>query len=122
MSPCRRCDAKCCKYIAVEIDKPDTLSEFDEIRWMLAHRGVTVFIDEGEWFFLINGKCRYLDEKNRCTIYDNRPALCRKHKAGECEVDGSFDYEYMFKKPRDLALYMKEHKIRFPPNWPKHLR
>jgi len=89
---------------------------------MLAHRGVNVFIDEGSWYLLINGRCRYLDDQNRCTIYDHRPSICRNHKAGDCEVDGEFDREYMFTKPDELLEYMREHKSRLPDNWRKLLR
>ena len=122
MTPCSRCEAKCCKYVAVEVDKPTTPHDFDTMRWMLAHRNVNVFIDERKWFLNIPGRCQYLGRDNRCAIYDRRPRICRSHTAGDCEVDGGFDCEYMFRKPEDLARYMTEKGIKFPGRWQREIR
>jgi len=31
-NPCQSCDAKCCRYFALEIDKPTTRSDVDTMR------------------------------------------------------------------------------------------
>ena len=47
---CTRCLAKCCRYFMLQIDTPSSKDDFENIRWYLAHRGVSVVIDmEGEW-------------------------------------------------------------------------
>lgn len=30
-----------------------------------------------EPFYFLNGRCMYLNEKNECSIYENRPQFCR---------------------------------------------
>lgn len=44
---CEGC-SKCCEYIAVEIDKPETEEDFENIKWFLLHKNVKVFIQEEE--------------------------------------------------------------------------
>jgi len=121
MSPCTACGAKCCKYVAIETEDPTTSKDFDTTRWMLSHENLSIFIDGDGWHLLIPGRCRDLDENDRCKIYDYRPKICRTHKAGECESEGGFDYNYIFHNPEDLAVYMLEKGIKFPKRWAKQI-
>ncbi len=43
---CDYCPAKCCRYFALPIDIPETLKDFDYIRWFLLHEKATVFVEE----------------------------------------------------------------------------
>jgi hypothetical protein len=48
---CSNCNGKCCRYVAVEIDKPTTLKDFENIKWFVCHKNVNVFIDDdNSWF------------------------------------------------------------------------
>ena len=40
---CNGC-TKCCEYIALEIDTPETQEDFENIRWYLLHENVKIFI------------------------------------------------------------------------------
>ena len=89
---CNKCGNRCCRYVAIEIDTPRTDEDFDDIRWYVAHRKVTVFKHDGEWHFNVNTKCKQLDKDGRCKMYDKRPRICREYELDECEEDG-LDYE-----------------------------
>jgi len=105
---CTRCDAKCCKYFCFEIDEPDCFEEFDDIRWFLAHEGVTIHIEDGDWFISIANPCKMLDENNRCTIYDDRPLICRGYDPDNCDyTSGDYGYDEEFHTPEELEAYAR---------------
>jgi len=106
---CRECGAKCCKYFCFEIDEPDTFEEFEDIRWYLCHEGVTVHIDEGDWYMSIDNKCKMLADDNACTIYATRPLICRKYDPENCDqTGGDYGYDALFRTPEELAAYARK--------------
>jgi Fe-S-cluster containining protein len=82
---CDGCD-ECCRYIALQIDKPTTAEDYDYIMWFLLHQDVHVYIDfENDWFLEFATPCKALDPKTRlCKIYNKRPNICREHKQKDC--------------------------------------
>jgi Fe-S-cluster containining protein len=107
--PCDKCKALCCQYFCFEIDEPDDYEEFEDIRWYLCHDGVSVHIeDNGDWYIQIENRCLKLDEDNRCTIYEDRPLICRSY-GDDCEITGN-DYGYIedFKTPEQLDAYARK--------------
>ncbi len=88
-NPCYDCGAECCKYFAVWIDEPTDLDEFDAIKWYLHHRGVCVYVDaEEDWYVHVENVCKQLgSDGNTCKIYDSRPHVCRNYEPGRCERD-----------------------------------
>lgn len=107
---CGDCKALCCRYLCFEIDEPDDFEEFEDLRWYLCHEGISVHIDEDEdWYIQIDNPCRYLDDDNRCTIYEDRPIICRKYGGDECELTGdNYGYIEEFKSPEDIVSYAKK--------------
>lgn len=106
---CKRCGAKCCRYFCFEIDEPETFEQFEDVRWFLCHEGVTVHIDEGDWYIAIANRCRMLDENNRCTIYESRPMICRSYSTDNCDhTAGDYDYDEEFKTPEDIERYARK--------------
>jgi len=104
---CEECDGKCCRHIALEIDKPEDSEDFDSIRWYLCHQGVQVFVEEGKWFLQVYARCRYLDRNFRCTNYANRPDVCSSYDTDDCEGTRlDFDDELHFKSDADLEAYL----------------
>ena len=86
--PCERCGGKCCEYVAIEIGRPTTKTEFDNIRWYLAHRNVNVFIDhKKKWHIEFRSPCENLTKDKKCLMYERRPHICRRHgiREQECE-------------------------------------
>ena len=107
---CEQCTGLCCRYIALEIDKPETKKDFDNIRWYIAHQRVSVFVERGRWYLQVREKCAYLTKENRCAIYENRPAICRRHDPENCEFTGKPEYKYHFKKPAEIEAFYDELK------------
>ena len=106
---CQECGGKCCRYFCFEIDEPDDFEEFDDIRWFLLHEGVSVHIDEGDWFISIANKCKMLAPDNACTLYDERPVICRKYEMETCDVtDGDYGYDAAFETPDEIEAYARE--------------
>ncbi|HHH75873.1 MAG TPA: YkgJ family cysteine cluster protein, partial [Phycisphaerae bacterium] len=85
---CGTCGGKCCRYFCFEIDEPDDVDEFEDVRWYLYHEGVTVHVDEGDWFISIANRCNSLNDDNTCSVYDNRPLICRKYSQSHCDETG----------------------------------
>lgn len=86
--PCDACGAACCRYLALEIDRPNSKRAYDQIRWFLLHEGVHVFRDRaGRWFLETENRCSKLGRDGRCKIYASRPRICREHGEGgeSCE-------------------------------------
>src|SRR5262245_15861309 len=90
--PCHDCTARCCRYFALEIDRPATPRDHDHIRWYLLHEHVAVWVQDGAWFLEIRTPCRHLLPDNRCGIYESRPQICRDH--GWPEKDDEHPCEY----------------------------
>ena len=75
--PCFEC-AQCCTYVALEIDTPTTAKEYDYVVWYLVHRGVSLFVDwEDDWYLKFETRCNHLTDQGLCGIYDDRPIICR---------------------------------------------
>jgi len=108
---CKDCDGKCCKYVALEIDKPETKKDFENIKWHVCHENVNVFVGEdGEWYIEFLTPCEFLGEDNKCKIYDKRPKICRSYSQDKCLFyNGGYEEKYTFNKIEDVEAYVKEH-------------
>ena len=107
MSPCKKCESKCCRYFALQIDTPRTKEEFENIRWYLAHKGVTVFIEKRRWHLEISTRCRYLTKDHRCKVYEKRPLICREYSSGECHTArGEFGHDKIFRNMKEFDRYL----------------
>lgn len=102
---CEFCDAKCCRYFALPIDKPSTFEEFDYVRWYLLHERASVFVENGDWFLLVHTPCKELGPDNRCRIYETRPQICREYSTTRCEYDDLFVFEQYFETPEQVEEY-----------------
>ncbi|MBT3690890.1 YkgJ family cysteine cluster protein [archaeon] len=106
---CEGCKAKCCKYICVEIDKPEDKEDYEHILWYLVHKDVSVFIEGKEWYIQFDTPCNKLDEKYMCKIYDKRPEICKKLSIENCEKHGAGEaYDVLFKNVEDFVKYMAD--------------
>ncbi len=106
---CRECGSKCCTYFCFEIDEPDTYEEFDDVRWYLNHEGVSVHIDEGDWYISIASRCKMLARDARCLIYADRPLICRKYDPAKCDfAPGDYGYEELFLTGEQLEAYARD--------------
>lgn len=124
--PCHLCSALCCKYFALEIDKPVTPKEHDEVRWYLLHQNVVVWAQDGEWYLEVRNVCQHLQADKSCGIYETRPQICRdyglpeagKENEGACEFftqdvpyDLFFDSAARFEEWSSAQLAAREGRL-----------
>ena len=104
---CQKCAGLCCRYLALPIENPTTKNDYDDIRWYLAHEGISVFVEDGEWYINIASRCKYLTSENLCDIYETRPRICRGYKDGSCDYhSGDYGYELYFTSTEELDEYV----------------
>lgn len=106
---CQKCPGACCKNLALEIGAPVNKQEIEDLKWQLHFDTVKVYIRGKRWYQWIKGKCIFLSDDNRCTSYNERPSICRKHNPPHCEFFGKF-YNIMFSAPQDLEKYLNKKK------------
>ncbi len=114
---CKPCDARCCRYFALPIEKPQTAGDFDDVRWYLMHRRVSVFVEDGDWYVQVDNRCKNLLPDNRCAIYEDRPRICRGYKTESCEYyGGDYAHELLLKSVEELdgyaRKYLRERRLR----------
>ena len=86
--PCDKCGGRCCKYVAVQLDKPKSKSAQEHIKWYLLHKNVNVFVDHYKnWFVEFRTPCLAQKLNNKCKIYESRPDICKDHCKGEGECE-----------------------------------
>ena len=114
MNPCLKCNALCCRYVTIPIDKPKTKEDFESIRWYVAHKNVIVYQDhDNDWFVEFITDCEFL-EKNKCSIHPNNPnkkniripVICLEHSNKECELHGN-PYKKVFRTIKEVDEYLK---------------
>ena len=107
---CEGCAGKCCTYVAVELDAPGSRSDFEDMIYYLHHEGVKIAVVTGDdeddltWYLEFAGRCRYLDSEGWCTIYEQRPRVCRDHKTDECEHHAPESFHDIHTVPELLAF------------------
>jgi len=107
---CEHCTGYCCRYIALPLDEPEDRQDFDDIRWYLLHEGVSVFVEDGEWFICMTTTCRHLQADYRCGIYETRPQICRDYSTDNCDYhSGDYGWEQHFTCPEHLDEYVAAH-------------
>lgn len=110
---CNHCPGKCCRYFTVPIRTPRTKSDFDELRWYLAHAQTLIFTETEEkngkkvvkWNLVVWTNCQYLLPDNGCSIYHTRPQVCRDYSTDSCEYDSPWVFEKSFESPDAIQSY-----------------
>ena len=108
--PCLTC-ALCCTYIAVEIDEPDTVRGATEILWYLYHENTSIYVEDDEWLLQFEPRCRNLGDDHKCSIYEQRPQVCREFDEKACEVNAD-EVGQTFISPQQFLDYLKQHHKR----------
>jgi len=106
---CDKCNGLCCRYFALPIDTPEDKGDYDDIRWFLCHKAITVFVEEGDWYINIKNQCRHLSTNgHRCKIYNKRPRICRGYTTRNCDrTEGEYDYEMHFTNDKQMQEYIR---------------
>lgn len=110
MITCDECGGDCCKRIAIQIEKPKTRDDIEDLKWYLYHDRLAVYIDnEGDWLVQVPVKCKHLIN-GKCSIYSGRPPVCRKAKVSECQRNVKETVK-VFRTPEDVDTYLKTLKF-----------
>ncbi|MEZ6065708.1 MAG: YkgJ family cysteine cluster protein [Planctomycetaceae bacterium] len=102
---CGYCTARCCRYFAMQIDKPEEIGEFDHIRWYMLHGRVAMFVENDAWFLMVFADCKHIMDDYRCGTYETRPQICRTYTTDNCEYDDDGVYDQYFETPEQLWEY-----------------
>jgi Fe-S-cluster containining protein len=106
---CEHCAAACCRYLAIEIDRPSSARDYDDIRWYLMHEGISVFVEEGDWYIQVRARCKNLGPDNLCQIYETRPRICRAYEPNNCDYSaGDHGYDHLFTHAKQIEQYYFE--------------
>jgi len=99
----------CCNHLSFVIAIPDNKKKLEKIIRYLLH-GAIVFIDnDDEWVAEVGIKCKALNEKWECSIYDTRPEICRDYWQDECEKHGEWEYyKILFRTVDEFKKYVEE--------------
>ena len=109
ISACEVCDSRCCRYFALQIDTPKSREDFENIRWFLAHKDISVYLEKRKWYLEIRNRCRFLTTDHLCSIYDNRPMICRDHDPSDCESSGGkVEHDVVFEDLEVFDLYLSK--------------
>jgi len=100
----------CCRHLIMTIVKPESKKDLDSLKWQLHFEAVKIFIEADKWHLMIDSKCRYLGDYERCNQYARRPKICRRHNPPRCEFFGAI-YDVIFNTPEELEQYYKDGKI-----------
>ncbi len=104
-SLCSHCTAKCCRYFALPLDTPTTWDDFEYLRWFLFHQRAAVFIEDGDWYLLVNTECKHLRKDGLCAIYEDRPQVCRDYHTDKCEYEDDWVYDHFFETSEQIDEY-----------------
>ncbi|VAX21271.1 hypothetical protein MNBD_NITROSPINAE01-1303 [hydrothermal vent metagenome] len=102
---CQGCPGKCCSDLEEQIIKPRTKADIENLKWQLHFENTHVFIRNKRWYQLTLGKCMYLADDFHCTIYEDRPEVCRSHMPPECEHYGEI-YDVILRTPEDFMAHI----------------
>jgi Fe-S-cluster containining protein len=92
--------------VTVETEDPTSIEDVDHLLWLLAHKNIQLFVDDGLYVQFIT-PCKHQDGK--CAIYPNRPDICMDYGLDACETSGK-DKRIYLKDHKELLSYIKEHK------------
>jgi hypothetical protein len=108
----RDCGARCCRYVTADVATPRARSDWDRMRWWLAHEGVLVTRDEDGWLLHVETRCSNLGPDNACTIHPHHMQTCKDHDPQWCEYTGPLDYDLQLETELDLARYIERRKLK----------
>ena len=114
MMLCAGC-VRCCTYVAVEVDAPDTPWQYDQYVWLLYHKNIWMYVEKGNhWYVQFETVCDKLSPTGSCNVHGKHPVLCKKYDARSCERRGELsDVVARFHDGDDLVRWIAEKR-------PKH--
>ena len=90
----------------LQLDTPRSRSDFENIRWYLAHQEIIIYVEKKQWYMHVNTPCRFLGADNKCQIYDKRPEICGEHDPSDCEFNQIYTADLKFETLEELDQYI----------------
>ena len=108
MTLCSGCQ-RCCTYVAVEVDAPDTPWMYDQYVWLLYHKSIWMYVEKGnKWYVQFETVCEKLGSKGECRVHGMHPVLCKEYDARSCERRGELsDVIARFYDGDDLVRWLE---------------
>jgi Fe-S-cluster containining protein len=105
--PCLEC-GRCCTYLAVGINAPRTPRYVTDVLWYLYHERVSVHRDaDGEWSVVFETRCRNLQDDLKCSVYAQRPHICRAFDNDGCEVNAPDNRDHVFHTAAQFLEFLR---------------
>ena len=117
LSPCTSgCSACCHTQVSVTSDEAELLAlrirDGVEINQNRLHLQMAAKNSASAWYALSfeERKCVFLDKENKCSVYEDRPSVCRTNavigEASQCDTTNGEQITRLVKTPEaDLAIY-----------------
>ncbi len=106
---CIKCHG-CCMYVTVPLDPPDNEESIQMYIWYLYHRNIEIYLDHNDqWQILMKTPCKHLLPTGYCSIYENRPKICKEYEPDNCSRTGK-DYKILFKNSEEFIKYINKKK------------
>lgn len=114
---CSLCNAECCRYVAMEIDYPEDKNDFENIRWYVAHKNVSVFVEEDDtWNIEFATPCEFLLSDGKCSIHEDfvknpkvkRPNICHEFSVEQCPFHNKYVEKHRFSSIEEVDNYIRE--------------
>ncbi len=118
---CRMC-GKCCSYIAIEIDDPNTKQGFNNLIWLLMHKGTHAYCDyDNRWFIEVKAECKALAKNKLCLVHRSKPKICRDYSPEECTANNSEKEaeKISIRSIAELKRYYESKNFRFKLDFPE---
>ena len=108
---CTEC-GKCCTYVSVGINPPNSVGNATDMLWYLYHQDVSLYRDgDGEWSVVFETRCRHLQGDLLCAIYESRPEICRDFDNTTCEVNDP-EGGLAIETPEQFVEYLRHRRPR----------
>ena len=106
---CQKCQARCCRYVMIPFDTPRKKSDFDELRWLAAHRNVGICRSGHDWYIRFDSRCRFLNRHYLCSHYEGRFDICRNYDPEVCEgTDLPHEIDHEYNTLEEFDRYLKQ--------------
>ena len=108
---CDMCvEADCCTELTIEMAPPVTFEEWEEVRWMVAHKNVMVAQQQdGSWVNVFNTPCEKLLPGGKCGVYETRPLICQEYPLEVCPKNGTGpSWVQSFSTMEEVDTHMEE--------------
>ncbi len=106
---CFTCGGECCKSVAIKLEDPVDIDDYEDFKWYVFHPGLSVYLDtDDEWHVDVPIKCKHLGRNGKCKVYDDRPPVCRDYDVREC--DEGDDSKVTLSTPEEVDSYIRKLK------------